>query len=61
MKQEIKEMRFKKNFFVIYKGAERTISKAYDEASKALKVNEELTFSIEEIDKLLPKELRKKD
>lgn len=50
-----------KELFIIYKGAERTISKAYDEASKALKVNEELTFSVEEIDRLLPKELRKKD
>ncbi|MCR4857660.1 MAG: SLATT domain-containing protein [Bacteroidales bacterium] len=44
---------------VIYKGSPRTISKAYDEASKALKLNEEMTFSDEEIDSFLPVELRK--
>lgn len=43
----------------IYKGSPRTISKAYKEATKALKVNEELTFSDEEINLFLPKELRK--
>lgn len=43
----------------IYKGNPRTISKAYNQATKALKVNEELTFSDEEIDLFLPKELRK--
>lgn len=43
----------------IYQGAPRSISGAYDEASKALKSNEELTFSDEEIDMFLPKELRK--
>ncbi|MGB1204900.1 MAG: SLATT domain-containing protein [Chitinophagales bacterium] len=43
----------------IYKGSPRTISKAYEKASKALKVNEELTFSNSEIDLFLPKELRK--
>jgi len=42
-----------------YKGAPRTTSKAYKQASKALKVNEELTFSDAEIDNFLPKELRK--
>lgn len=42
----------------IYKGAPRTISKAYKEATKALKENEELTFSNKEIDNLLPIELR---
>jgi len=45
--------------FSIYHGAPRSISKAYDEASKALKSSEELTFSDEEIDMFLPKELRK--
>lgn len=44
---------------VIYKGSPRTIFKAYDEASKALKLNEEMTFSDEEIDCFLPVELRK--
>ena len=44
---------------VIYKGSPRTISKAYNEAKKALKLNEEMTFSDEEIDCFLPVELRK--
>lgn len=43
----------------IYKGSPRTISKAYKEATKALKLNEEMTFSDEEIDCFLPVELRK--
>jgi len=43
----------------IYQGAPRSISGAYDEATKALKLNEELTFSDEEIDMFLPVELRK--
>ena len=43
----------------IYKGSPRTISKAYEEAKKALKLNEEMTFSDEEIDCFLPVELRK--
>lgn len=45
--------------FNVYHGAPRSISEAYDKASKALKSNEELTFSDEEIDMFLPKELRK--
>lgn len=43
----------------IYKGSPRTISKAYKEAKNALKLNEEMTFSDEEIDCFLPVELRK--
>jgi hypothetical protein len=43
----------------IYKGSPRTINKAYQLASKALNEMEEMTFSDEEIDKLLPKNLRK--
>ncbi len=43
----------------IYNGAPRTIPKAYSLATKALKMNEELTFSDEEIDLLLPIDLRK--
>ena len=43
----------------IYKGSPRTISKAYSEAKKALKLYEEMTFSDEEIDCFLPVELRK--
>lgn len=48
-----------KRLFNIYSGSPRTNFKAYKEASKALKVNEELTFSDKEIDVFLPKELRK--
>ena len=43
----------------LYKGSPRTINKAYAQASKALKEMEEMTFNDEEIDKFLPKELRK--
>ncbi len=43
----------------IYSGSPRTNYKAYKEASKALQVNEELTFSDKEIDVFLPKELRR--
>ena len=43
----------------VYEGSPRTLSKAYRDATKALKENEELTFSDEEIDRLLPKVLRK--
>lgn len=42
-----------------YRGAPKTIYKAYQIASKALKENEEFTFSDEEIDKFLPESLRK--
>lgn len=43
---------------IIYKSAPQTTSKAYKAAQQALKINEELTFSDEEIDNLLPAELR---
>ncbi len=42
----------------IYKNAPRTTEKAYLKAQKALKLNEDLTFSSKEIDMLLPTELR---
>ena len=45
--------------FNIYSGSPRTNSKAYKEATKSLKLDEELTFSEEEIDLFLPKELRR--
>ena len=41
----------------VYKAAPPTNNKAYRKAQKALKVNEELTFSQAEIDNFLPKEL----
>lgn len=43
-----------------YKGSPRTFSKAYKEAQNALQLNNELTFTDEEIDKFLPNALRKK-
>ncbi len=43
----------------IYQSSPATNSPAYKQAQEALQVNEELTFSDEEIDKLLPKTLRK--
>ncbi|MDR0683137.1 MAG: SLATT domain-containing protein, partial [Dysgonamonadaceae bacterium] len=43
----------------IYSGSPRTNSKAYKEASNALKLTEEMTFSDKEIDAFLPLELRK--
>ncbi len=42
----------------IYTHSPSTTWKAYNLASKGLKVNEELTFSAKEIDMLLPSELR---
>ncbi len=48
-----------KKLALTYKGSPRTFGKAYKEAQVALQMNEELTFSDSEIDKLLPKELRK--
>ena len=46
------------NLYNVYKGAPRTISRAYRKATKGLKENEEMTFSPSEIDSLLPEELR---
>jgi hypothetical protein len=43
----------------IYKSAPRTNAKAYKAAQDALQLNEELTFSSSEIDRLLPHSLRK--
>lgn len=52
---------FQSELLDIYRGSPRTISKAYKEATRALKQQEELTFSEEEIDSLLPKALHKKN
>lgn len=59
--EEVAQQRdtLQERLFSSYKGAPRTINKAYVLATKALKVNEELTFSDEEIDNFLPKELKK--
>lgn len=45
--------------YSIYENAPATNSKAYYAASKALKVNEEMTFSDKEIDEFLPTSMRK--
>jgi hypothetical protein len=47
------------NLHKVYTGSPRTINKAYNQASKALKEMEELTFSEEEIDKFLPNALKR--
>ncbi len=43
----------------IYQAAPRTLPKAYRKAQDALQLNEELTFSDEEIDMMLPRALRR--
>lgn len=45
----------------IYQNAPNTSNKAYLKAQKALKIKEEMTFSEEEIDLFLPKELKLKN
>lgn len=59
--EEIRKRRddLQEQLYTVYKGSPRTISKAYKEATIALKKNEELTFSDAEIDALLPSQLRK--
>ena len=47
------------DLYKLYRGAPRTLSKAYDEASKSLKEMDEMTFPEEEIDRFLPESLRK--
>ena len=56
---KVERDRLQASLHKVYKGAPRTISKAYDKASQALKAQEEMTFSDEEIDKFLPKSLKK--
>ena len=43
----------------IYKSAPRTDSKAYAAAQRALKADQELFFTDEELDRMLPQRLRK--
>jgi hypothetical protein len=47
------------NLHAIYQASPPTLDEAYARAQKALQVDEELTFSDEEIDVFLPKPLRK--
>ena len=46
--------------YIIYKFAPITSPKAYKKSREALKIKEELTFSDEEIDQFLPKDLKMK-
>jgi hypothetical protein len=55
----IKRDKLQSDLHKLYKGSPRTINKAYSEASKGLKEMAEMTFSDEEIDKLLPSMLKK--
>ena len=43
----------------VYAGAPNTNNRAYKKAQEALKVNEDMTFSDDEIDAFLPRELRR--
>ncbi len=58
--EEVREERdiLQDKLYNVYKGAPRTISAAYKKATIGLKTNEELTFSDDEINNLLPKGLR---
>jgi hypothetical protein len=51
--------RLQKELAAVYASAPRTTPEGYARASKALKVNEDLTFSDAEIDQFLPAPLRK--
>ncbi len=49
---------FQEQLSAIYQNAPRTLDEAYKIAQKSLKVDEEMTFSREEINSLLPEALR---
>ena len=55
----IKRDTLQDELYHIYKGSPRTISKAYKEATLGLKAKEEMYFTDDEIDTLLPANLRK--
>lgn len=59
--QEMRDKRdgLQQQLYEIYKSAPHTNGKAYEEAQDRLKNKEDLTFSDEEIDKFLPKALRR--
>ncbi|WP_397474815.1 hypothetical protein [Pusillimonas sp.] len=48
------------DFYAVYAGAPSMNYKAYFEAQKALKGLEDITFSDDEVDAFLPKELKRK-
>ena len=54
-----KRDKLQKDLATIYSRAPRTNSNAYQKAQQALKYNEDLTFSVEEIDAFLPEVLKK--
>jgi hypothetical protein len=54
-----KRDKLQSELYNIYKGSPRTINKAYKAATIGLKRDEELFFKSEEIDKLLPEDLRR--
>jgi hypothetical protein len=54
-----KRDKLQKELATIYSRAPRTNSNAYAKAQQALKYNEDLTFSVEEIDAFLPNVLKK--
>ena len=54
-----KRDKLQKDLATIYSRAPRTNSNAYQKAQQALKYNEDLTFSVEEIDAFLPDVLKK--
>ncbi|MDC1068900.1 SLATT domain-containing protein [Candidatus Kapabacteria bacterium] len=61
--EEIEKFRdeYQEDLFNIYNGAQRTTYKAYKKAQEALQNLDDMTFSDDEIDKFLPKELKKND
>ena len=56
---QLERDRLNEQLVTTYRGAPKTINKAYKIASRALQKNEEFTFSDEEIDKFLPESLKK--
>ena len=52
--------KFREDLHSIYSGAPSTNFEAYPKAQNALKNKEDITFSEDEIDKFLPKELKRK-
>jgi hypothetical protein len=53
--------KLQKALLAVYQAAPRTLDDAYKISQQALQVNEELTFTVQEIDKFLPGPLRKTD
>ena len=56
---QIERGRLSSSLHAVYAGSPSTTSAAYKKAQHALQVNEEMTFSDQEIDAFLPKELRR--